>query len=46
MMECYECGEAATATRTEASVDECDLVCPTCASYETDAGHPVFPLPA
>lgn len=45
-MECYECGDAATVTRTEGSVTESDVVCAVCADYELAAGYPVFPLAA
>lgn len=45
-MECYECGDTATVTRTEGSMDECDVVCAVCADYELAAGYPVFPLAA
>ena len=43
-VECYECGDTATVTRTEASLAECDVVCAVCADYEIAAGYPVFPL--
>lgn len=45
-MECYECGDAATFTTTEGSMDECDVVCAVCADYEIAFGYPVFPLAA
>ena len=45
-VECYDCGNTATATTTEASTAEHDLVCAACADYELAAGYPVFPLTA
>ena len=42
--ECYDCGNTATATTTEASTAEHDLVCAACADYVLAAGYPVFPL--
>lgn len=45
-MECYECGDTATVTRAEGSMDECDVTCAVCADYELAAGYPVFPLTA
>lgn len=45
-MECYECGDTATLTRTEGSMAECDVVCAVCADYELAAGYPAFPLTA
>ena len=45
-MECAECGDTATVTRTEGSTDEWDVVCAVCAEYELAAGWPVFPLTA
>jgi hypothetical protein len=45
-MECYECGDTATVTRTEGSMNECDLACAVCADYELAAGYQVFPLAA
>ena len=43
-MECYDCGEVATFTRTEGSMDDFDVVCAVCADYELAVGYPVFPL--
>lgn len=45
-MECYDCGDTATFTTTEGSMDEWQVVCAVCANYEIAFGYQVFPLTA